>query len=128
MEYLKEKLQHYHETAISMENIKKDEQQRKADENPQMFREDELVLLKRMRYLKGKSPKLMGKWTGPFAIYKTLSNNAYMLKGIIGKILKHPVNYDRLKKYYNMHPYLAIIEVGLAPDFQDLQQNDVYEV
>ena len=127
---LKDKLQHYHSSAIKMENKTKGKQQAKADMNPQMFQEDELVLLKRMTYPKGKSPKIISRWTGPFAIEKVLRNNSYMLRGISGQVLKYPVNYDRLKKYHSKLPPLAVRDETHAsvPEFQDLQENNVFEV
>lgn len=87
-----------------------------------MFQKDDLVLLRRMRYPKGKSLKLIPKWNGPFSIDCALPNNAFILKGISGKILKHPVNYDRLKKYHSKQPYITITDNAFdtAPEFHDL--------
>ena len=61
------------------------------------FKIGELVLLYKSR-LQGKK-KLEERWSGPFYIHESLGNGAYKLRTIDGKILKTPVNSERLKHY-----------------------------
>jgi hypothetical protein len=56
-----------------------------------------LVLLYKIK-LKGHG-KLEEKWKGPYRICKVLENGAYKLETIDRKVLKAPINGDRLKQY-----------------------------
>ncbi|GES74949.1 DDE-type integrase/transposase/recombinase [Rhizophagus clarus] len=49
--------------------------------------------------LRGKQ-KLQERWKGPYYVHEVLGNGVYKLRTIEGKILKVPVNSERLKLYH----------------------------
>lgn len=61
------------------------------------FKIGDLVLLYQSKF-KGKQ-KLQERWKGPYYIQEVVGNGAYKLRTIEGKILKVPVNSERLKIY-----------------------------
>lgn len=58
----------------------------------------DMVLLYRSE-LRGKQ-KLAERWKGPYFVHEVLNNGAYKLRTQDGKVLKVPVNSDRLKLYH----------------------------
>jgi hypothetical protein len=48
----------------------------------------------------GTRKKLEERWKGPYVIHENLGNGAYRLKATDGKVLKDPVNGERLKLYF----------------------------
>ncbi|GET60683.1 DDE-type integrase/transposase/recombinase [Rhizophagus irregularis DAOM 181602=DAOM 197198] len=64
------------------------------------FKIGDLVLLYQSQ-LRGKQ-KLRERWKGPYYIHEVLSNGAYKLRTLDGKILRDPINSERLKPY-NQH-------------------------
>ena len=48
---------------------------------------------------KGRSPKFMPKYSGPYQIIEVIPAVNNRLKTPYGKILKHPVHHDRLKPH-----------------------------
>ena len=62
------------------------------------FKIGELVLLYKS-HLRGKR-KLEERWKGPYRIHEVLGNGAYKLRTLDDKILKSPVNSERLKLYH----------------------------
>jgi hypothetical protein len=69
-----------------------------ADLNEISFKIGDLVLLYQSQ-LRGKQ-KLQERWKGPYYVHEVLKNGAYKLRMIEGKILKIPVNAERLKQYH----------------------------
>ncbi|GBC34259.1 DDE-type integrase/transposase/recombinase [Rhizophagus irregularis DAOM 181602=DAOM 197198] len=61
------------------------------------FKIGDLVLLFRSQ-LRGKQ-KLQERWKGPYYVHESLDNGAFKLRTMDGKVLKDPVNSDRLKSY-----------------------------
>ena len=53
--------------------------------------------------LRGKR-KLEDRWKGPYYIHEVLENGAYKLRTAEDKILKVPVNSERLKHYHQRSP------------------------
>ncbi|GES92853.1 protein NYNRIN-like [Rhizophagus clarus] len=81
-----------------------DQQQRqkqKYDKNikEQYYKIGDLVLLYKSHLRKRK--KLEERWTGPYYIHEVRENGVYKLRTMEGKILKVPVNSERLKQYYS---------------------------
>ena len=62
------------------------------------FQIGDLVLLYKSK-IHGRQ-KLEDRWSGPYHVHETLPNGAYKLKTIDGKVLKAPINADRLKLYH----------------------------
>ena len=75
-------------------------QKQRHDDNLQevYFRIGDLVLLYKSQ-LRGKK-KLQERWAEPYYIHEVLDNGAYKLRTIEGKVLKVPVNSERLKQYH----------------------------
>ena len=86
----------------TQDTIHKSQQRQKQrhDDNLQevYFRIGDLVLLYKSQ-LRGKK-KLQERWAGPYYIHEVLDNGAYKLRTIEGKVLKVPVNSERLKQYH----------------------------
>ncbi|GES99293.1 uncharacterized protein LOC105343682 [Rhizophagus clarus] len=81
-----------------------DQQQRqkqKYDKNikEQYYKIGDLVLLYKSHLRERK--KLEERWTGPYYIHEVRENGVYKLRTMEGKILKVPVNSERLKQYYS---------------------------
>ncbi|CAB5145838.1 unnamed protein product [Rhizophagus irregularis] len=62
------------------------------------FKIGDLVLLYQSQ-LRGKQ-KLRERWKGPYYVHETINNGAYKLRTLDGKILKDPINSERLKLYH----------------------------
>lgn len=62
------------------------------------FKIGDLVLLYKSQ-LKGKQ-KLQERWSGPYYVHEVLDNGVYKLRTIDGKVLKVPINSERLKLYH----------------------------
>ena len=62
------------------------------------YEKGDLVLLYRSGL--GTRKKLEERWKGPYVIHENLGNGAYRLKATDGKVLKDPVNGERLKLYF----------------------------
>lgn len=75
-------------------------QKQKHDSNLRdvQFKIGDLVLLYRSE-LRGKQ-KLQERWKGPYYVHESLNNGAHKLRTMDGKILKDPVNSERLKLYH----------------------------
>jgi hypothetical protein len=82
-------------------HIEQQKQKLRHDKNikEQSFKIGDLVLLYKSQ-LRGKK-KLEERWNGPYYIHEILENGAYKLRTMDDKILKIPVNSERLKKYYS---------------------------
>ena len=65
---------------------------------PVRYRIGDLVLLFKSQ-LRGKQ-KLEERWTGPYYVHEVLSNGAYKLRTLEDKVLKAPINAERLKIYH----------------------------
>jgi len=65
---------------------------------PLRYRIGDLVLLFKSQ-LRGKQ-KLEERWTGPYYVHEVLSNGAYKLRTLDDKVLKAPINAERLKIYH----------------------------
>jgi hypothetical protein len=65
------------------------------------FKIGEFVLLYKS-YLRGKQ-KLEERWKGPYRIHEILGNGAYKIRTLDERILKTPVNSERLKRYHQRH-------------------------
>ena len=65
------------------------------------FKIGELVLLYKS-HLREKQ-KLEERWKGPYRIHEVLGNGAYKIRTLDEKILKTPVNSERLKRYHQRH-------------------------
>ena len=76
----------------------KTKQQYDANVKEVQFKIGDLVLLYRSE-LKGKQ-KLEDRWKGPYFVHEVLGNGVYKLRTQNGKVLKIPVNSDRLKLYH----------------------------
>jgi hypothetical protein len=63
------------------------------------FKIGDLVLLYKSQ-LRGKQ-KLQERWKGPYYVHEVMGNGAYRLRTLDGKILKTPVNSERLKLYHS---------------------------
>lgn len=62
------------------------------------FKIGDLVLLYKSQLREKK--KLEERWNGPYYIHEILGNGAYKIRTLDGKILKVPVNSERLKMYH----------------------------
>ncbi|GES95426.1 protein NYNRIN-like [Rhizophagus clarus] len=81
----------------AMLNIGNDEQEDLL--NRQYYKIGDLVLLYKSHLRERK--KLEERWTGPYYIHEVKENGVYKLRTMEGKILKVPVNSERLKQYYS---------------------------
>lgn len=86
----------------TQDNISKAQQKQKKrhdeDLHEVQFKIGDLVLLYQSQ-LRGKQ-KLQERWKGPYYVHEILGNGAYKLRTTEGKILKVPVNSERLKLYH----------------------------
>lgn len=75
-------------------------QKQKHDKNIKevQFKIGDLVLLYKSQLREKK--KLEERWKGPYYIHEVMGNGVYKLRTMEGKILKVPVNSERLKHYY----------------------------
>ncbi|GET01638.1 retroviral-like aspartic protease 1 [Rhizophagus clarus] len=81
-----------------------DQQQRQKQKygkniKEQYYKIGDLVLLYKSHLRERK--KLEERWTGPYYIHEVRENGVYKLRTMEGKILKVPVNSERLKQYYS---------------------------
>jgi hypothetical protein len=76
----------------------KQKQRHDADLKEIIFKIGDLVLLYQSQF-KGKQ-KLQERWKGPYYVHEIIGDGAYKLRTMEGKILKVPVNVDRLKYYH----------------------------
>ncbi|GES72731.1 protein NYNRIN-like [Rhizophagus clarus] len=81
-----------------------DQQQRQKQKygkniKEQYYKIGDLVLLYKSHLRERK--KLKERWTGPYYIHEVKENGVYKLRTMEGKILKVPVNSERLKQYYS---------------------------
>lgn len=88
----------------TQDNIHKAQQQQKKqhDEDLQQeiyFNIGDLVLLYQSQ-LRGKR-KLQERWKGPYYVHEVLGNGVYKLRTMDDKVLKVPVNAERLKPYHS---------------------------
>lgn len=87
---------------VTQDRIYKEQQKQKQrhDKNlkEENFKIGDLVLLYKSR-LRGKK-KLEERWTGPYYVHEILGNGAYKLRTTDGKVLKVPINSERLKRYH----------------------------
>jgi len=96
------------------ENVIKSQQQQEQRHNKKMketyiFKIGEQVLLYKS-HLRDKR-KLEDRWKGPYYIHDILGNGAYKLRTLDRKVLKIPVNSERLKIYHQRplpEPYVLI--------------------
>ncbi|CAB4390101.1 unnamed protein product [Rhizophagus irregularis] len=59
------------------------------------------VLVERTWLKNNFSAKLENKWIGPyFTIHEVLNDNVYKLRNLDGKLVKHVIHGNRLKKYH----------------------------
>ncbi|CAB4494325.1 unnamed protein product [Rhizophagus irregularis] len=58
------------------------------------------VLVERTWLKNNFSAKLENKWIGPYFIHEVLNDNVYKLRNLDGKLIKHVIHGNRLKKYY----------------------------
>jgi hypothetical protein len=58
------------------------------------------VLVERTWLKNNFSAKLENKWIGPYFIHKVLKDNVYKLRILEGKLVKHVIHSNKLKKYY----------------------------
>ncbi|GET53604.1 Tkp3 protein [Rhizophagus irregularis DAOM 181602=DAOM 197198] len=59
---------------------------------------------------KQKKSKLENKWIGPYFIHEVLNDNVYKLRNLDGKLVKHVIHGNRLKKYHErrLEPIIII--------------------
>ena len=96
------------------ENVTKSQQQQEQRHNKKLketyiFIIGEQVLLYKS-HLHNKR-KLEDRWKGPYYIHDTLGNGAYKLRTLDRKVLKIPINSERLKLYHQRplpEPYVLI--------------------
>jgi len=74
------------------------------------YKVNDLVLLYKSE-LKGRQ-KLIDPWKGPYYIHEILANGAYKLRTMDRKVLKDPVNSDRLKLYHQRTLPEPIVVIG----------------
>lgn len=95
------------------------QQHDKKAENPN-FMVGSKVWLYCSRVPKGKSPKLIQKWTGPYTIILLGPNNTFKLRNNnTYKIMKSLVHVQRLKEYHNPEERPNYF----LPEYHDLQLN-----
>lgn len=86
----------------TQDRIYKEQQKQKQRHDSNMkeitFKIGDLVLLYKSQLREKK--KLEDRWKGPYYIHEVLSNGVYKLRTIEGKVLKVPVNSERLKMYH----------------------------
>jgi hypothetical protein len=58
------------------------------------------VLVERTWLKNNFSAKLEDKWIGPYFIHEVLKDNVYKLRTLEGKLVKHVIHGNRLKKYH----------------------------
>ncbi|EXX63433.1 putative integrase core domain protein [Rhizophagus irregularis DAOM 181602=DAOM 197198] len=58
------------------------------------------VLVERTWLKNNFSAKLENKWIGPYFIHEVLNDNVYKLRNLDGKLVKHVIHGNRLKKYH----------------------------
>lgn len=91
---------------IAQDNIRRSQDKQKLRHDRKLkirsFEVEDLVLLYKSK-IKGHK-KLEERWKGPYRIHATLSNGAYKLETLDKKVLKAPVNGDRLKIYHERSP------------------------
>lgn len=75
-------------------------QKQKFDQTikPIQYKIGDLVLLYKSQ-LRGKQ-KLEERWSGPYYVHEILPNGAYKLRTMDDKVLKTPINGERMKLYY----------------------------
>lgn len=76
-----------------------------ANRVPLEFNEGDRVYVEAVFKKKGRSAKLAPRWNGPYFIKKKISPLVYKLKTQSGKVLKVPVNIQRLKKDPATHQF-----------------------
>src|ERR1044072_1650263 len=90
----------------AQENIRRSQGKQKLRHDQKLkektFKIEELVLLYKSK-IKGHN-KLEERWKGPNRIREVLGNGAYKIETIDQKVLKAPINGDRLKQYHKRPP------------------------
>ena len=90
------------EHIVAQDRIYKSQQKQKQRFDAKVkiiqYKIGDLVLLYQSK-LHGKQ-KLEPRWSGPYYVHETLPNGAYKLRTMDGKVLKTPINADRLKSYH----------------------------
>jgi hypothetical protein len=90
------------ERLVTQDRIYKEQEKMKLRHDQQIkevqYKIGDLVLLYRSE-LRGKQ-KLEERWKGPYLIHEIMNNGAYKLRTQDGKVLKVPINSDRLKLYH----------------------------
>jgi len=76
----------------------KQKQRHDRDLHAVKFQIGDLVLLYKS-HLRGKQ-KLQERWSGPYYVHEVLDNGVYKLRTKDGKVLKVPINSERLKLYH----------------------------
>ena len=76
----------------------KQKQRHDRDLHAVKFQIGDLVLLYKS-HLRGKQ-KLQERWSGPYYMHEVLDNGVYKLRTKDGKVLKVPINSERLKLYH----------------------------
>ena len=98
-----DRLQHVQN--IARENINRAQEGQKARYDkkvkPKLYQMGEQVLLRESAHENVHGDKFRPKWSGPYIIHQVWNNGSYKLRETNSpRILRTPINGDRLKKYY----------------------------
>ncbi|CAH1768949.1 297_t:CDS:1, partial [Entrophospora sp. SA101] len=90
---------------IAKENINKAQEDQKARYDrkvkPKQYQIGEQVLLRESAHENVHGDKFREKWLGPYLIHQVWKSGSYKLREIESqRILRTPINGDRLKKYW----------------------------
>jgi hypothetical protein len=88
------------------------------------YKEGDMVWLYAKSRVKGKNPKLMKRWHGPFYIVRFNSQDMVILKSQDNRLLKNAIHISRLKKYLSK----IVPEESIKLDDDDLELQEEYEV
>nr|CAG8612716.1 8966_t:CDS:1 [Entrophospora candida] len=95
----------HHVQGIAKENINKAQEDQKARYDkkvkPKQYQIGEQVLLRESAHENVHGDKFREKWSGPYLIHQVWKSGSYKLREIESqRILRTPINGDRLKKYW----------------------------
>ena len=117
---------------VAREHVSLAQQRQKRNYDARIFRQakpfsvNDKVWLAVHAKVKGRSPKLQLKWTGPFLITHKLSDCLYRVKNLDSERLK-VVHIDHLKLYLAPDELVERPEVQGTPHSEPIQHNVLYD-